>query len=108
MRIAALSRDLLDRSRLTNALGDVQFATDAHGCATADVVVVDLAHFAATIPALRVAVPGARIVGYGPHVDTETLSSALKLGADDALPRSRFFRDPSAAIGLPRESGESV
>jgi hypothetical protein len=42
-------------------------------------------------------VPSARVVGYGPHVDTARLERARVDGADVVVPRSQFFRDPFAA-----------
>ena len=42
--------------------------------------------------------PDARIVAYGRHDDPAALETARGEGADAALPRSRFFRDPAAAI----------
>jgi hypothetical protein len=98
MKIVALTVDLMDRSRLSSALGDVEFARDAAGCAGADVVVIDLARDAAAVAEVRAAVPAARIVAFGPHVDTELLDRAAADGADAVLPRSRFFQDPAAAL----------
>ena len=45
--------------------------------------------------------PGARIVCFGPHVDDDAADAARAAGADVVLPRSRFFRDPAAAIEVP-------
>ena len=98
MRIVAMTVDLMDRSRLSAALGDVEFARDAAGTAGADVVVVDLARDADAVAAVRAATPGARIVAFGPHVDADVLERARADGADRALPRSRFFQDPAAAL----------
>ena len=39
MRIVALTSDLMDRSRISGAVSDVEFARDAAACAGADVVV---------------------------------------------------------------------
>jgi hypothetical protein len=50
------------------------------------------------VRAVRDAVPAARIVCFGPHVDEEGSSAARAAGADVVLPRSRFFHDPGAAI----------
>jgi len=47
---------------------------------------------------VRAAAPDARIVAYGPHVETDVLERAARDGADTVLPRSRFFQDPGAAI----------
>jgi hypothetical protein len=98
MRIVALSADLMDRSRIGAAVGDVEFARDASGCAGADVVVVDLARHGADVAAVRVVAPNARIVAFGPHVDVELLDRARADGADTVLPRSAFFQDPAGAI----------
>jgi DNA-binding NarL/FixJ family response regulator len=98
MRIVAITSDLMDRSRISGALADVEFARDAGGCAGADVVVIDLARDAAHVTAVRAAAPDAHIVAFGPHVDAELLAQATRDGADRVLPRSRFFQDPAAAL----------
>ena len=98
MRIVVMSSDLMDRSRMATALGDVEFAGDASACAGATVVVIDLARNAGAVAAVRAAAPTARIVAFGPHVDTDALDQATRDGADVVLPRSRFFQDPAAAV----------
>lgn len=98
MRIVALTTDLMDRSRIADAIGGVEFARDLAGCAGADVVVVDLARDGPAIAALRAAAPSARIVAFGPHVDIEAMARATQDGADLVLARSRFFQDPAAAV----------
>jgi hypothetical protein len=98
MRVCALVVDLMDRSRISAALPDVQFVRDAVACAGADVVIIDLARSGHHVRAVRDAVPAARIVCFGPHVDEEGSSAARAAGADVVLPRSRFFHDPAAAI----------
>jgi DNA-binding NarL/FixJ family response regulator len=92
--LVALTTDLMDRSRLSAALPDVQFGLDAE----ADVVIVDLARGVEQVASIRASHPNARIVCYGPHVDDATLDAARAGGADVVLPRSRFFRDPAAAL----------
>jgi hypothetical protein len=101
MKVVALVGDLMDRSKLTLAIPDVAFARDVAGCTDASVVVVDLARHGAAIAELRAAVPSARIIGFGPHVDGDGAERARGEGADVVLPRSRFFRDPAAAITAP-------
>ena len=96
MRVCALVSDLMDRSRLGAALPDVQFGFDAD--ADADVVIVDLARGVEQVTSVRASHPRARIVCYGPHVDDTSMDAARAAGADVVLPRSRFFRDPAAAI----------
>jgi DNA-binding NarL/FixJ family response regulator len=93
--LVALTTDLMDRSRLSAALPDVQFTLDAD----AGVVIVDLARGVEQVTSIRASHPNGRIVCYGPHVDDASLDAARAAGADVVLPRSRFFRDPKAAIG---------
>src|SRR5208337_5252999 len=52
--------------------------------ATPGLVIEDL------LGALRENCPGARVVGYGSHVDTATLRRARDAGCDPVLPRSKF------------------
>jgi hypothetical protein len=98
MKIVAFTSDLMDRSKISGALGDVAFVRDAGACADADVVIVDLARNATHVAAVRAAAPAARIVAFGSHVDTAVLEQATRDGADAVLPRSRFFQDPAAAV----------
>jgi hypothetical protein len=98
MRIVAMCNDLMDRSRLSSAIDGLEFARDPSACVGADVVVVDLARHAAAVAGVRAAAPAARIVAFGPHVDTELLDGAARDGADLVLPRSRFFQDPAATL----------
>jgi hypothetical protein len=98
VRVVALASDLMDRSKLSAAIEGIAFARDAGECAGAEVVIVDLARFADDVGALRRALPDARIVAFGPHVDEEAAASARAAGADVVWPRSRFFRDPTAAL----------
>jgi DNA-binding NarL/FixJ family response regulator len=98
MRIVAFVGDLLDRSKIAAAVPDASFGKTPDDCAGADIVVVDVkAHPDAVAIARRLA-PDARIVAYGRHDDPAALEAARADGADAALPRSRFFRDPAAAI----------
>jgi hypothetical protein len=98
VKIVAITSDLMDRSKISSAIDGVEFARDAAACAGADVVVVDLARDAALVAAVRAAAPDARIVAFGPHVDTELLTRATRDGADAVLPRSKFFLDPAGAL----------
>ena len=94
MIVAATTTDLMDRSRIGASIPDVRFDLDP----SAEVVIVDLARDAARVAQIRAAMPGARIVCYGPHVDDDAADAARTAGADVVMPRSRFFRDPAAAI----------
>jgi hypothetical protein len=98
VRVVALASDLMDRSRITAAIAGIAFVRDPAECGDADVVIVDLARFAPTIGDLRRALPDARIVAFGPHVDEDAAREARQAGADLVWPRSRFFRDPAAAL----------
>ena len=98
MRIVAITSDLMDRSRIAGAVDGVEFARDAAACASADIVLVDLARNAGLVTEIRAVAPRARIVAFGPHVDTEVLEQAARDGADAVLPRSKFFQDPAAAL----------
>jgi hypothetical protein len=98
VHVVAFVDDLMDRSRLTSALPGTRFVHDTDDAKDADVVVVDLARHGAAVRALRAQAPAARIVAFGPHVDEDAADRAQRDGADVVLPRSRFFRDPAAAI----------
>jgi DNA-binding NarL/FixJ family response regulator len=95
MRVCALVTDLMDRSKISSAIPDVGFMLDG----AADVVIVDIARSGPQVVAeIRAETPAVRIVCFGPHVDDEAADAARSAGADVVLPRSRFFRDPAAAI----------
>jgi thiamine monophosphate synthase len=99
VHVCALVPDMMDRSRLAAARPDVHFARRAEECADADVVIIDLGRRAADVATVRATAPTARIVGFGPHVDDALFATAEGDGVDVALPRSRFFRDITLAIG---------
>jgi DNA-binding NarL/FixJ family response regulator len=94
VRVCALVSDLMDRSKISAAIPGVVFSLDA----SAGVVIVDLARGPQLVAEIRAETPGIRIVCYGPHVDDDAAAAARAAGADVVLPRSRFFRDPAAAI----------
>ena len=98
MRVCALVSDLMDRSKISAAVGDVTFVRSADACADADVVIVDLPRFGGEVAAVRDAAPSARLVCFGPHVDEGSAHAASDAGADLVLPRSKFFRDIAASI----------
>ena len=88
MRVVVLTTDLMDRSKLSAAIAGIGFAlTD-----DAEIVIVDLGRGVDQVAQIRASHPGARIVGYGPHVENFD-----DVPADLVLPRSQFFRDPAAA-----------
>jgi DNA-binding NarL/FixJ family response regulator len=94
VKVALIGADLMDRSRITAALPDADLA-DAE---SADVIVVDIARALDQVAITRAASPRARIVCFGPHVDDASADAARAAGADVVLPRSKFFRDISAAV----------
>jgi DNA-binding NarL/FixJ family response regulator len=94
VRVCALVSDLMDRSKISAAIPGVVFSLDA----SAEVVIVDLARGPQLVAEIRAETPGIRIVCYGPHVDDDAAAAAQAAGADVVLPRSRFFRDPAAAV----------
>lgn len=91
MTVVALTRDLLDRSKLTAVDGVVAVARPA---AVAehhpDVIYVDLTIDGGLAAAL--ATDAAVIVAYGPHVDGDLLGAAADEPRVVTLPRSVFFR----------------
>jgi hypothetical protein len=97
-RIVALVDDLMDRSRLLAAVPAAEAIRDANGAVGADVVIVDVARHGDAVSEVRRVAPRARIIAFGPHVDDHRLAAARVSGADVVLPRSRFFRDPLAAL----------
>ena len=101
MRVVALVGDLLDRSKIAAAIPDAAFASTPEECAGADTVVIDVKAHPDAVSAVRKLVPAARVVAYGRHDNPEALEAARADGADVALPRSRFFQDPAAAVTFP-------
>jgi hypothetical protein len=97
VRVCALVSDLMDRSRISAAIPDVGFTLDG----SAEVVVIDISRGVQLVAEIRAEMPSVRIVGYGPHVDDEGADAARTAGADVVMARSRFFRDPAAAVAPP-------
>lgn len=93
MKVVACTPDLLDRSKVSAALPDVEHVGAAallpRVAAGADLVIVDLR--AAGVLGVAGDLPGVRVVGFGPHVDGDLLAAAEAAGIE-AMPRSRFFR----------------
>jgi hypothetical protein len=99
-RVVALVPDLMDRSRVTAALGDgVELvATAGHlrdrldTGPDPDLVIVDLGRrgILDALPGIR-ALTGARIIGFGAHVERDLLAAARASGCDEVLARSAFF-----------------
>ncbi len=100
--IVALVDDLMDRSRISAAFPDATFAKTSGDGVGAAVVIVDLGRSAASVAEVRDLAPRAVIVAFGSHVDDEAFERARTDGADAVLARSRFFRDPAAAVEAAR------
>lgn len=97
-RVVAFVGDLLDRSKIAAAVPHTSFAATPDDVAGADIVVIDVKAHGEAVAVARTLAPAARIVAYGRHDDPAALDAARAAGADAALPRSRFFHDPAAAI----------
>jgi hypothetical protein len=90
--VFAIVPDLMDRARIDEAILDVHHATPGTIGAMAgpdDLILVDLRRLGPQV-ALAVAT-GARVIGFAPHVEDETLAAGTIAGVE-ALPRSIFFR----------------
>ena len=98
MKVVALASDLMDRSRMSAAIAGISFARDAAGVRGRRRR--DRRSRSLLLGGRRAAprAPDARIVAFGPHVDEEAAADARAAGADRVWPRSRFFRDPAAAL----------
>lgn len=95
--VGLLSRDLIDRSRIEEAVTSAGFEllawanVGAVGGGHPVRAFVDLEHPDADAAIGVLAEAGVRVVAYGPHVDDFAMGRAASLGAAEALPRSRFF-----------------
>jgi phage terminase large subunit-like protein len=102
--VAAHVPNMMDQSRITSAVaGSVRFAstpadlvTMAAGC---DVVVVDLSRPGVLDVLADVSALGVRTIGFGPHVDADTLDEARAAGCDQVMARSVFFSRLGALLG---------
>lgn len=91
-RVVVLSKDLMDRSKISAAWPDASFVSSAaklvQEATTATLVIVDLHQLNDAAALLAI---DARIVAFGSHVDDAALASAEAAGAE-ALARSVFFK----------------
>lgn len=96
-RVVAVAGDLMDRSRL-EPLG-VRFVARLEDVPDGtEVLVVDL-HRVRDLAGRLPAVP--RVVGYGSHVDRDTLDAARAAGVGEVYARSEFFRRAADLLGRP-------
>jgi len=106
--IVAYVPDLMDRSRVSAAAdaataqpsegatvgGPVRFArtpADLVDLAASADLVVDLSRPGVLDVLPDVSALGVRVIGFGSHVDTDTLAAARAAGCDQVLARSAFF-----------------
>lgn len=88
MVVAAHVPNLFDRSRFDGRAHFVDSPAEALACSP-DLVIVDLDR-CDDLEGFRI--DGARLIGFGPHVETSLYDRALAAGYDEVLPRSIFFR----------------
>jgi len=91
-----VTRNLLDGSRITAAAEASGYRLVTMASVPADpahhaVGFVDLEHPDADQAVRTLVETCGRVVAFGPHVDDLAMTRARSLGADDAIPRSRFF-----------------
>lgn len=93
--VVAYTPDLMDRSRINAAAPGTAFVSRleelGEAAARAEVVVVDLERPGVLDLLPELVATGARVVGFGSHVDRTRLDDAAAAGAT-AMPRSQFFR----------------
>jgi hypothetical protein len=95
--VVLVSADLIDASRVeseSEAAGyrcEVWRSLPESPGRSPVAALVDLSHPRADDAVRMLAVAGARVIAFGPHVDDLAMVRARTLGAAEALPRSRFF-----------------
>jgi hypothetical protein len=88
MTIAASIPNLFDRARFGERVTFVDTAEDV-ASAKPVLLIVDIDR----CPDIEsFVIPGIRLLGFGPHVDTAGHAHALSVGYHEVLPRSVFFR----------------
>ena len=97
-RIAAYVPNLMDRSRFGDSVQILQSIEELESV-DADLVFVDLSR-----PQILKHLPlQSQVVGFAPHIDTETLDAAKAAGCSEALPRSIFFKRLPTLLGVSDE-----
>jgi hypothetical protein len=101
--VVAYVPDLMDRSKVSAAAGDVRFVARpdalASAAAAADLVVVDLGRPGVIDALADVAALGVRVIGFGSHVDRDVLDEARAAGCSQVLARSAFFAQIGQLLG---------
>ncbi|HEY2430722.1 MAG TPA: hypothetical protein VGI06_17440 [Acidimicrobiales bacterium] len=103
MTVVAYVPDLMDRSKVAAAAPAAAFVAAASQLVGAagpgDVVVVDLSRPGVLDVLAAVVAGGARVVGFGSHVDRPLLEAARAAGCGEVLPRSAFFARLGQLLG---------
>lgn len=99
--IAAHVPNLFDRSRFGGRATFVESPAEAAACKPT-LVIVDLDR-CDDPEGFRI--PEARVVGFGPHVDSALHERAVAAGYTEVLPRSVFFRRLPELLDIEPESG---
>jgi hypothetical protein len=105
MTVVAYVPDLMDRSKVKAVAPAVRWArsgAELAGGAGPDVVAVaDLSRPGAVDGLGAAAAAGARTIGFGSHVDRDTLAAARTAGVGEVMARSEFFRRLPELLGDP-------
>jgi hypothetical protein len=103
MSVVVLAPDLMDRSKITAVAPGAVTVRDATGLVAAtsagDLVVVDLSRPGVLAVLSEVSRIGARVIGFGSHVDRELLAAARAAGCAEVLTRSAFFSRVGELLG---------
>lgn len=95
MALLAYVPDLMDRSKVTAVASGATFVDRPDALASlasgTDMVMVDLGRPGVLDALPAVVATGARVIGFGSHVERATLEAAAAVGCE-AMPRSQFFR----------------
>jgi hypothetical protein len=106
--VIAFAPDLLDRSRIMAVAPGVEFVRapgDVAGRADAgSIVVMDLSRDGVADALEAVVATGARVIGFGSHVDRQRLDAAQAVGCE-ALARSAFFARIGSIVSMRRDGG---
>lgn len=91
-RVVALVSDLFFRTKIEGAAAQAGLDVDFAAPEGANLVLIDLDAFGvAAVSQARTSSPGARIVGFCAHANTDLLAQARQAGCE-AMPRSLFFK----------------
>jgi len=103
MTVIAYVPDLMDRSKVQAAAPGLRLArTPADllaGAGPGLTAVVDLSRAGVLEVLGPLAATGARVIGFGSHVDTDLLAAARLAGCEEVLARSAFFSRLDELLG---------